>query len=87
MGARLKGPESCKGSLVTDILDDIAIHLNCATEGCAGEIRSTFGRLRANPEVVCHMCNTRTEVHFSEEELAQAREALAAAKAGADGGT
>jgi hypothetical protein len=61
------------------MLDDVPIHLNCPSEGCPGEIRSTFGRLRANPEAVCHMCNTRTEVRFTEEELARAREAMEAA--------
>ena len=64
---------------MTDILDDVSIHLNCPTEGCPGEIRTTFGRLKANPEIVCHMCNTKTEARFSEEELAQARAALQAA--------
>jgi hypothetical protein len=65
---------------VTDILDDVPIHLNCPSDDCPGEIRSTFGRLKANPEAVCHMCNTKTEVRFTEEQLAQAREAMEAAK-------
>lgn len=66
---------------MTDILDDMGIHLNCPTEGCPGEIRTTFGKLKANPEVTCYMCNTKTEVHFSDEELARARAAIQAAGA------
>ena len=63
---------------MTDILDDVAVHLSCPTEGCAGEIRSTFGKLMANPEVTCWICNTKTEVHFGEEDLQAARDALQA---------
>jgi hypothetical protein len=68
---------------VADILDDVPIHLACPTDGCPGEIKSTFGRLKANPVVVCHRCNTRTEAVFTEEELEAARAAIA--QAGADG--
>jgi len=70
---------------VTDILDDFAVHLACPTEGCPGEIKTTFGRLKANPKVVCHRCNTATEAVFTEEELEAARAAVSQAKAAGDG--
>ena len=63
---------------MTDILDDVPIHFNCPTEGCPGEIETSFGRLKASPVVVCHRCNTRTEAVFTEEELEAARAALGA---------
>jgi hypothetical protein len=63
---------------VSDILDDMGIHLNCPTEGCSGEIRTTFGRIMVDPRVTCHMCSTTTEVRFTDEELAQARAAMEA---------
>lgn len=64
---------------MTDILDDVPVHLDCPTEGCKGEIRTTFGRLKADPVVVCHICSTRTEAVFTEEELEAARAAIAQA--------
>ena len=64
---------------MNDILDDVPIHLNCPVEDCPGEIVTTFGRLRADPEVTCKLCRVKTEVRFSEEELAAARAALPSA--------
>lgn len=61
---------------MTDILDDVPVHFDCPTEGCPGEIKTTFGRLKANPKVVCHRCNTATEAVFTEEEIEAARAAL-----------
>ena len=60
---------------MTDIPDDVPIHLNCPVEDCPGEIVSTFGRLKADPEVTCRVCRVKTEVAFSEEDLAPARAA------------
>ena len=69
---------------MTDILDDVPIHLNCPVEDCPGEIVTTFGRLKSDPGVTCRVCRMKTEVRFSEEELALARAALpSAANAGA----
>jgi hypothetical protein len=62
---------------VSDILDDVPVHFDCWTEGCPGEIKTTFGRLKADPKVVCHRCNTATEAVFTEEQLDAARAALA----------
>ena len=64
---------------MTDILDDVPIHLNCPVEDCPGEIVTTFGRVRADPSVTCPVCRVKTEVRFSEEELASARAALPSA--------
>jgi hypothetical protein len=67
---------------VTDILDDVPVHFDCPTESCGGEIKTTFGRLKANPVVICHRCNTRTEAVFTDEELEAARAAMAQARGG-----
>ena len=67
---------------MTDILDDVEIRLNCPNHGCPGEIVTTFGKLKANPEVTCRTCWIRTEVRYSDEELEQARAALASNKGG-----
>jgi hypothetical protein len=64
---------------VADILDNVPIHLACPTEGCPGEIKTTFGQLKANPEVICYRCNIKTEAVFTEEELEAARAAMAQA--------
>lgn len=70
---------------MTDILDDVEIRYNCPNEGCPGEIVTTFGKLKANPWVTCRTCWIKAEVRFSEEELEQARESLAAMKGGQSG--
>ena len=70
---------------MTDILDDVPVHFDCPTEGCPGEIKTTFGRLKANPKLVCHRCNTATEAVFTEEELEAARAAVAQTKGGGTG--
>jgi hypothetical protein len=70
---------------MTDILYDVEIRLNCPNEGCPGEIRTTFGRLKANPEVTCRTCWIKTEVRYSDEELDAARAALTAQKQGQSG--
>lgn len=67
------------------MLDDVPIHFDCPTEGCPGVIKSTFGRIKANPVVVCYRCNTRTEAVLTEEELDAARAALAQTGSGAEG--
>lgn len=67
---------------MTDILDDVEIRFNCPNEGCPGEIRTTYGKLKANPELTCRTCWIKTEAHFSEEELDAARAAIAAARSG-----
>ena len=67
---------------MTDILDDIEIRLNCPNEKCPGEIVTTFGKLKANPEVTCRTCWIKTEVHYSDEELDAARAALQAHRSG-----
>ena len=67
---------------MTDMIDELEIVLNCPVEECPGEIRTTFGKLKANPEVTCRVCWMKTEVHFTQEELAQARAALASMKGG-----
>ena len=64
---------------MTDILDDVPIHLNCPVEDCPGEIATTFGRIKADPWVTCKLCRAKSEVRFSEEELALARAALPSA--------
>ena len=65
---------------MTDILDEVEIRLNCPNDGCPGEIVTTFGKLKANPEVTCRTCWIKTEVRYSEEELDAARAAIAAAR-------
>ena len=67
---------------MTDILDEVEIRLNCPNDGCPGEIVTTFGKLKANPEVTCRTCWIKTEVRYSEEELDAARAAIAASRKG-----
>ena len=65
---------------MNDILDDVEIRYNCPNEGCPGEIVTTFGKLKANPEISCRRCWIKTEVRYTEEELEAARAALIAAR-------
>ncbi|HEY5721913.1 MAG TPA: hypothetical protein VIT45_06290 [Allosphingosinicella sp.] len=70
---------------MTDILDDVEIRFNCPNEGCPGEIRTTFGKLKANPEITCRTCWIKTEVRYTDEELDAARAAIAAPEKGQSG--
>ena len=65
---------------MTDILDDVEIRFNCPNEGCPGEIKTTFGKLKANPWVTCRTCWIKTEIHYTDEELEAARAALIASR-------
>jgi len=63
------------------MLDDVPILFDCPDTVCPGEIRATFGRLKADPRVTCPVCGIGTDVEFSEEYLEAVRAALAGLEA------